>query len=69
MYSTLQAKNKTFVFKSLSDIKLSLGHKKIDIFKMDIEGSEWDILLSEIVHGDENGLPDQLLFEIHTQGL
>ena len=29
---------------TLDDAMRSLGHDRIDVFKMDIEGGEWDIL-------------------------
>jgi hypothetical protein len=48
--------------RSLSSIMKQLGHTHIDILKMDIEGSEWDVL-----NGD---LPSigQLLVEVHENG-
>ena len=63
-----RAENQTFEFYSLSEIRHKLGHKKIDMFKMDIEGFEWEILKSEIIEGHDDDLPEQLLFELHTQG-
>jgi hypothetical protein len=48
---------------------IKLGHKKINMLKMDIEGGEWNLLQHEIVEAeDENYLPEQLLFELHTEG-
>lgn len=57
----------TFEFKGLDDIRSELGHKRIDIFKMDIEGSEWEVLSGLLKLRDED-LPEQLLFELHTEG-
>jgi FkbM family methyltransferase len=36
----------TVQMKSLLDIKNHLGHKRIDVLKMDIEGAEYDILMN-----------------------
>jgi hypothetical protein len=55
-------------FYTFAEIKTKLGHKKVDLFKFDIEGFEWDLLYSEIVNGNEEDLPEQLLFELHTEG-
>jgi hypothetical protein len=55
-------------FYSLKEIKEKLGHKKVHMLKMDIEGFEWDLLKNEIIDGDEDSLPEQLLFELHTDG-
>lgn len=71
-FYSARAENKTFLFYSLPEIKTKLGHASrhvdVDVLKMDIEGFEWNILESEIVHGDEDSLPKQILFELHTQG-
>jgi hypothetical protein len=56
-----------FEFKGLDDIRSELGHKRIDIFKMDVEGSEWEIISGLLKLRDED-LPEQLLFELHTEG-
>lgn len=58
----------SFEFYSLKEIKKELGHQYVTVLKMDIEGFEWDILYQEIVHGDEEDLPELLLFELHTAG-
>mmetsp|Transcript_107402 Transcript_107402/g.210538 ORF Transcript_107402/g.210538 Transcript_107402/m.210538 type:complete len:314 (+) Transcript_107402:6-947(+) len=55
-------------FYSIAEIKEKLGHPKIHMLKMDIEGFEWDLLQNEIVEGEEDALPEQLLFELHTEG-
>ncbi|SHG58965.1 FkbM family methyltransferase [Flagellimonas flava] len=50
--------------KSLDDILRMLGHNKIDVLKMDIEGSEYDIIES-FVQSDVQ--VDQLLIEFHDR--
>ncbi|KAJ1389220.1 hypothetical protein B484DRAFT_459708 [Ochromonadaceae sp. CCMP2298] len=55
-------------FYSLQQIKKKLGHPSVQMLKMDIEGSEWELLQKEIVDADEGSLPEQLLFELHTEG-
>jgi hypothetical protein len=57
-----------FVFKLLKQICRDLGHDRIHMLKMDIEGFEWGILQEEIIKDDDADLPEQLLIEIHTQG-
>ena len=50
--------------RSFNDIALSLGHEKIDVLKMDIEGSEYDVIegiLSSAV------VIDQLAIELHER--
>lgn len=50
--------------KSLTDIMQELGHSQIDVLKMDIEGSEYEIIESII----ENKIPiTQLLIEFHDR--
>eukprot|EP01038_Epipyxis_sp_PR26KG_P017193 gene17193-23691_t len=63
-------KPKHFLFYSLFAIMNKLHHHKVDMLKMDIEGYEWNLLYSEIINYDKNNtlsLPNQLLFELHTQ--
>jgi hypothetical protein len=55
-------------FLSLTEIKRQLGHKKIDILKFDIEGYEWDLFEDDLLHMNPEELPEQLLFELHTEG-
>ena len=50
--------------KSFQDIIWELGHKKIDILKMDIEGSEYDVIDS-ILKSDVR--IDQILIEFHER--
>ena len=50
--------------KSFQDITWELGHKKIDILKMDIEGSEYDVIDS-ILNSDVR--IDQILIEFHER--
>ena len=38
------AQNSTWQTKSLEAVMKDLGHKWIDVLKMDIEGGEWDLL-------------------------
>ena len=59
--------NKEFEFYSLGEIKKKMNHTHIDMLKMDIEGCEWDVLISLLESKDED-LPGQLLFELHTEG-
>jgi FkbM family methyltransferase len=50
--------------KSLKDITAQLGHKKIDILKMDIEGAEYKVLESMM----ESQVPiNQVLIEFHER--
>ena len=56
------------LFYSIKEIKEKLNHTKLHMLKMDIEGFEWDLIENEIINGDENSLPEQLLFELHTEG-
>lgn len=48
--------------KKIKSILEMLGHNKIDLLKMDIEGSEYNVLDDMI---NENIFPDQLLIEFH----
>lgn len=50
--------------KSYDDIVNKLGHKHIDVIKMDIEGSEYEVL--ETILGSELTV-DQLLIEFHDR--
>jgi len=50
--------------KSFADITKNLGHEKIDIVKMDIEGTEYDVLLSIL---ESCCIVDQLLIEFHER--
>lgn len=50
--------------KCLGDIVKELEHKRIDILKMDIEGSEYDVIESLF---DAGVLIDQLLIEFHDR--
>ncbi|WMW22217.1 FkbM family methyltransferase [Methanolobus mangrovi] len=48
--------------KTIDAIMNELGHKKIDILKMDIEGSEYDVVAYML---DNKIYPEQLLIEFH----
>ena len=50
--------------KSWKDILNSLGHKKIDIVKMDIEGAEYHVLESIL---ESPVLINQILIEFHDR--
>jgi hypothetical protein len=55
---------------TLYQIQIMLGHKRIDLFKMDIEGYEWPILeswpeLSDTNQAADMVLPFQVMVEIH----
>jgi FkbM family methyltransferase len=50
--------------KTFADIATELGHKHIDVLKMDIEGAEYDVLDSVINSGIEI---DQILVEFHDR--
>ena len=58
---------------TMLEIQQNLGHKQVDLYKMDIEGFEWPILESwpelaahkENKEGSQVALPMQLLVEVH----
>jgi FkbM family methyltransferase len=50
--------------KSLNDICEEEGHQKLDVLKMDIEGSEYDVIESVLNSGIEI---DQILIEFHDR--
>lgn len=41
---SFRAGGKSFPCKNLKDIVRELNHSKIDVLKMDVEGSEWDVI-------------------------
>lgn len=55
------------VFQSLEETMNQLGHKKVDVLKFDIEGSEWN-LFNTILKTPPSHLPEQIFFELHTEG-
>lgn len=64
-----------FEWRTLRQAQHELGHARVDILKMDIEGFEWDVIWNELIDGaaktDGQGglaLPKQLLFELHQMG-
>ena len=49
--------------KSIDEIMQDLGHVRVDVLKMDIEGAEWDVLDAMLEKGD---LPfNQMQLELH----
>lgn len=50
--------------KSLEDIVNSLGHKQIDVLKMDIEGAEYNIIDSVL---ESSVQINQILIEFHDR--
>jgi hypothetical protein len=60
-YGNISSHQLTFE-SSLVSIMQRLGHKHLDILKLDIEGSEWEILENQVEHIK----PRQLLFELHS---
>ncbi len=54
----------TVEMKSLSDILQMLGHDKIGVLKMDIEGSEYDVLDSIL---ESSAQIDQIAIELHER--
>lgn len=57
-----------FQFYPLGEIMKKLGHDRIDVLKMDIEGFEWGVFEQEILPLARAGrhAPVQILFELHT---
>lgn len=65
--SWVQKTKSVYPVKSLDSIMRSLGHKKIDIIKMDIEGGEWSIF--EALFAENEHFPcAQILVELHFLG-
>lgn len=63
MIGTEDNTHQGFEEKSLQSIMQELGHTKVDILKMDIEGGEWDVLSAML---KANSLPfNQLQLEFH----
>jgi hypothetical protein len=54
----------TVEMKSLADIMTMLGHRRIEILKMDIEGAEYQVL-ADILNA--NVSIDQILIEFHDR--
>lgn len=59
--------DQALVFKPYAQVMNELGHKRVDLLKFDIEGSEWE-LLEHILQYPVEYAPRQLVFEIHTEG-
>jgi FkbM family methyltransferase len=62
--ATSPEKSITVLMKSFADIAAGLGHTHIDVLKMDIEGSEYDVLDAIV---DAPVIIDQILVEIHDR--
>jgi len=61
-------------FMAVDDTMRSLGHRWLDLLKVDIEGHEWDVLDSLLTRAEGDAaaaarLPLQLAFELHTSGV
>lgn len=71
LFSRVASKtDEDFKFHSLRETMKMLGHKRVDIFKFDIEGFEWKLIESEILNApSDRFLPNQLLFELHLEGV
>jgi hypothetical protein len=72
VYAHNSASTSAYTFMSLSAIQAKLGHAgtPLTVLKLDIEGFEWDVLETELLAPGvpASNLPQQLLFELHTQG-
>lgn len=65
MKRNLRSKLKNlYYYKSFGDIVTGLGHAKIDILKMDIEGTEYDVI-EDIL--DSKVTINQILIEFHDR--
>lgn len=53
-------------FKSMNDTMAELGHSHVTLLKFDVEGFEWELFEDELLSSPNP--PDQLSFELHTQG-
>jgi FkbM family methyltransferase len=75
-----KASEAEYEFRSLRDIMSALGHTRLDVLKLDIEGFEWRVLRDELLplaaaaaaapatDDKKSAAPLQLLFELHTAG-
>jgi len=63
-----RAGNSGFVFKTLADSMKELGHSSMDLLKFDIEGFEWQLFENELLKDGNTVLPNQISFEMHTEG-
>mgnify|MGYP003386337546 FL=1 len=59
--------NNSMTFVTLVDIMAKLHHEKLSLLKMDIEGAEWEVLNMMLTTFQTSQLPEQLLFELHTE--
>lgn len=53
---------------SIQDVMANLGHKWVDILKIDIEGHEWDVLSDVFAESGAQLPTTQLLIEFHWPG-
>ena len=63
VYGTNIAEKK---FLSLRKTMKQLDHRTLEVLKFDIEGFEWHLFENEIFKMDS--LPQELVFELHTEG-
>ncbi|CAE8679587.1 unnamed protein product [Polarella glacialis] len=55
-------------FKTLKDTMAGLNHTSLRLLKFDIEGNEWELFDNELLPAFSLELPEQLSFELHTEG-
>jgi hypothetical protein len=59
--------NYTLEFKPLPEVMASLGHKHVDLMKIDIDAGEF-LMIPAMLRGDWGTLPPQLALEMHYRG-
>lgn len=64
--NTHRSHDAKLTFRPLSALLERLGHKHLDLLKIDIEGGEWEVLRTELLR-PEGVRPHQIAFELHTQ--
>mmetsp|Transcript_2399 Transcript_2399/g.6404 ORF Transcript_2399/g.6404 Transcript_2399/m.6404 type:complete len:134 (-) Transcript_2399:304-705(-) len=67
-YTQGQSSERVYQFYGLGEIMEKLGHKRLTMLKLDIEGFEWSLFENEIFTLDPALLPSVLVFELHTFG-
>ena len=55
-------------WKTFAEAARDLGHRRVDLLKMDIEGSEYDVLDHLLGEQDDGGMPSiwQIMVELHV---